>query len=55
MKVLRKDFRIYPNSFYLIPTILLSFKDFMYPMPNFAIEFHFLVFHARILWAKFDV
>lgn len=51
------DFEIYGKSFYLLPSLSflrvpsLSFlrDNMVYAVPNFAIRFDWLVFHARLL------
>lgn len=48
----RKDFEIYKNDIHLLPTIRTVINDRMYTEKNFSIEFHFLVFHARLLFVK---
>lgn len=48
----RKDFEIYKNDINLLPTIRTVINDRMYTEKNFSIEFHFLVFHARLLFVK---
>ncbi len=50
MKLHRKDLRIYKDLFYILPAIILVFNDLIYSKRNFAIEFRWLVFHARLLW-----
>ena len=52
MKLYRKDFRIFKDLFYILPAIILAFNEPIYIERNFAIEFRWLVFHARILWMK---
>lgn len=51
-KLYRKDFEIYKNDIHLLPTIRMVINDRMYTEKNFSIEFHFLVFHARLLFVK---
>lgn len=48
----RKDFEIGNHSIALLPTIVVKGNDWMYTLKNFAIEFHFLCFHARLLWMR---
>lgn len=50
MKLHRKDFKIFKDYIFLLPAIILSFNDPYYIEHNFAIEFRWLVFHARLLW-----
>ena len=51
-KVFRKDFTRWKNSFDFLPALRLQWNDMVYAKPSFAIEFHWLVFHARVLWLK---
>lgn len=48
----KKDFQIYKNDFYILPTAKIFVNNPMYIEKNFAIEFHFLIFHARLLFEK---
>lgn len=48
----RKDFQIWKDNIYLLPTINISIDDMMYINRNFSIEFHFLMFHGRLLFMK---
>lgn len=48
----RKDFQIWKSNIYLLPTINISIDDMMYINRNFSIEFHWLVFHGRLLFMK---
>jgi hypothetical protein len=52
MKLYRKDFRIYTDLIYILPAVVLVFNDPIYVGRNFAIEFRWLAFHARLLWLK---
>ena len=52
MKLYRKDFRIFKDLVYIFPTIILAFNEQIYTERNFAIEFRWLVFHARLLWLE---
>lgn len=45
----RFDFEIYGKSFYLLPSISFMRDNMVYAVPNFAIRFDWLGFHARIL------
>ena len=46
----RKQFEISNDSIILLPTIVVKVNDWIYTLKNFAIEFHFLCFHARLVW-----
>lgn len=52
MKLKIKQFKIYTNWIFLLPTIQIDLNSAQYMEPNFAICFHFLIFHARLLWIK---
>ena len=52
MRLKYKQFNIYKDWIYLLPTIQIDLNNAQYMEPNFAICFHFLVFHARLLWLK---
>ena len=52
MKLIRKDFCIFKDYFYILPSIALAFNDPRYVQKTFQIEFRWLVFHARLLWVK---
>lgn len=45
----RFDFEIYWKSFYLLPSLSFLRYNIIYARPNFAINFDWLAFHARIL------
>lgn len=45
----RFDFEIYGKPFYLFPSISFVRDNMVYVRPNFAINFDWLGFHARIL------
>lgn len=51
-KLDRKDFQIYKHDIYILPTFRLYLDNMIYAEKNFSIEFHFLVFHARLLFMK---
>ena len=46
----KKDFEISKNEIHILPTIRIYINNMMYIDKNFSIEFHFLVFHARLLF-----
>ena len=52
MKLKLKQFVVFKDDIYILPTIVLNINSFQYDVPNFAICFHFLIFHARLLWMK---
>ena len=49
-KLARKVFQIYKNDIYILPTFRLYLDNHMYVDKNFSIEFHFIVFHIRLLF-----
>ena len=54
MKLYRRDFRIFKDFIFIFPTIILALNDPIYSKQNIAIEFRWLVFHARLLWMRGD-
>lgn len=51
MKLVRKDFCIWKNDICILPTLRVYFNNLLYGYKNYSIEFHWLVFHARLLFA----
>lgn len=45
----RLDFEIYGKSFFLLPSISFMRDNMVYAVPNFAVRFDWLGFHARLL------
>ena len=52
MKLTRKDFRVWEDDIYIIPTFRIFINNQMYLNRNFSIEFHWLVFHIRLLFTQ---
>lgn len=52
MKLHRKDFKIYKDWITLIPTVEIQIDSLFYVDRNISISFHWLIFHARLLWLK---
>lgn len=52
MKLYKKQFNIFKDYIVILPTIILRSNEPYYLDRNFAIEFHWLVFHARLLWLE---
>lgn len=50
MKLTRKDFCVWKNDIYIIPTFRIFVNNALYVSRNFSIEFHWLIFHTRLLW-----
>lgn len=48
----KKQFEIRKNNVYLLPAIQIKTKNPVYTVKNLAIEFHWLVFHARLLFLE---
>lgn len=51
-KLYKKDFEIYKNDIHWLPTIRTVIDNMIYIEKNFSIEFHWLVFHSRLLFIK---
>lgn len=45
---------IFQYDIYIFPTIRLFINDYIYDVPNFAIEFHWMVLHCRWLFFRGD-
>ena len=52
MKLTRKDFCVWKNDICIIPTFRTLIDNQIYQNHNFSIEFHWLVFHARLLFEQ---
>ena len=52
MKLTRKDFCVFKNDICIIPTFRIFIDNQIYQNHNFSIEFHWLVFHARLLFEQ---
>ncbi len=52
MKMYRKDFCVWKNEIYIIPTFKMIVNNPIYTNRNISIEFHWLIFHARVLWME---
>ena len=52
MRLERKDFQISKNHIYIFPSVEVVTHDIIYCVPNVAICFHWLVFHARLLFLR---
>ena len=52
MRLETKQFKIYTDWIFLLPTIQIDLNSPEYMEKNFTISFHFLVFHFRLLWMK---
>ena len=54
MKLIRKDFYVWKKDIYIIPTFRIFIDNLMYQNHNFSIEFHWLVFHVRLLFEQVE-
>lgn len=52
MTLKKKQFRIVKDWLFIIPTIQIDLNSPQYKAKNFTLGFHFLVFHARLVWMK---
>lgn len=48
----RLDFEIYWKSFFLLPSLSFLRDNMVYAKPNFAINFDWLMLHARLLFMR---
>lgn len=44
------EFQIYEKDFYVLPTIRVLVDNLVCVKKNIAVEFHWLVFHGRLLF-----
>lgn len=44
--------RMYTDRWYILPTVIIQGDDHLYMDRNFTVEFHFLCFHARLMWVE---
>lgn len=51
-KLNKTNFEFYLDRFYILPSVILEENNVAYFCPTFAIEFHWLGLHTRLLWAK---
>lgn len=51
----KADFMVDEDIICLLPNIQVVFNSPVYLFKNFSIEFHFLIFHARLLFIKTDL
>ena len=52
MKLYRKDFNVFRDLITIIPTIEIQIDQMQYTRHNVQIAFHWLVFHARLLFME---
>jgi hypothetical protein len=48
----KTNFEFYLDRFYIFPAVILDVNNMLYACPTFAIEFHWLGLHTRVLWVK---
>ena len=51
-KLERKDFQIWGDDIFLLPTFRVVVNDMAYIRDNFSISFHWFVFHGRLLFMR---
>ena len=54
MKLYKHEAVTWKNQIFIIPTIALGINTPIYIERNFSIEFHWLIFNARLLWIEED-
>ena len=52
MKPYRKQFVIWKNSIDILPSLIIRWNEPEYIHKTFSIEFHWLIFHTRLLWLQ---
>lgn len=52
MKLIRKQAKIYRSWIYILPSIEININEAVIAERNFEISFHWLVFHARLIFAE---
>lgn len=52
IKLFRKDFQVWKNRIYILPTIEIVINDIIYAKKNYSICFHWLVFHGGFLFLE---
>ena len=52
MKFYRKDFYIDKQTIFIIPSVVIDIDNMIYAQHNISIQFHWLCFHARLMWMK---
>lgn len=54
MKLYKKDFTTWKNSIDILPSLIVTWNEPIYIHKSFSIEFHWIIFHARLLWLEED-
>ncbi len=52
MKLKNKEAAVYKDWIDIIPSIRIFTNDYRYLKKTFAIEFSWLIFHARLTWIE---
>lgn len=52
MRLQQIDFLVASNDIYIIPTFRIFINNMIYVNRNFSIEFHWIVFHMRLLFME---
>ena len=55
MHLLRKDFQMWRNHVYILPSVEIVINDMMYCDKNVAICFHWMTFNVRFLFLESEV
>lgn len=51
-ELFRKDFEVWKDCIYILPTFKVVVNNRIYDRKNLAFEFHFLIWHCRLLWCR---
>ena len=51
-KLFKKNFEIWKNQMYLLPTIVIITDEMVFTRKNFSIQFHWLIWHGRLVWLE---
>lgn len=54
MRLRRVDKEIYKKVIHILPTIVVAYNSMEYMCKNVIVEFHFLVFHARLVFLEVE-
>jgi len=52
MTFYRAKFNVWANEIFILPTIRIVRNHPIYSLRNLSIEFHWIVFHARVMWME---
>ena len=52
MRLYKKEFATWKNSIDILPSLLVRWNEPVYIHKSFSIEFHWIIFHARLLWLR---